>query len=178
MTGAGTATADAPEVEVAAVRPQDEAPGAFRVTKLFDDLPCCHRAWAHPGRCALLHGYERSFSVEFACDELEPGTGFVVDFGDLKAVRRVLEDQFDHTTVIAESDPELPLFRELHERRIIDLRVMAHPGMEGAAQWVFAAADAVVRRRTDGRVRVVAVEARESRKNAVVYRPGSQGPAR
>jgi 6-pyruvoyltetrahydropterin/6-carboxytetrahydropterin synthase len=145
------------------------AAALYRVTKLFDDLPCCHRSWAHDGKCAFLHGYERSFTVEFAAERLEPGTGFVVDFGALKDVRRMLERQFDHTTLIAADDPELALFEDLHARRLIDLRVMDQPGMEGGARWVFDQTDALVRDRTDGRVHVTRVEARESRKNAVSY---------
>ncbi len=144
-------------------------PPRYRVTKLFDDLPCCHRSYAHAGKCAYLHGYERSFVIEFACDRLEEGTGFVVDFGALKDVRRLLERQFDHTTVIAADDPELDLFHDLHARHLIDLRVMEHPGMEGAARWVFDEVDALVRELTGGRVRVTRVQARESRKNAVTY---------
>ncbi|MDT8911797.1 6-carboxytetrahydropterin synthase [Amycolatopsis sp. PS_44_ISF1] len=140
---------------------------AFRVRKLFDDLPCCHRSWAHEGKCAFLHGYERVFELEFSCSELEPDTGFVVDFGGLKEVRAALRDQFDHTTVIAEADPELPLFRELAAKGLLDLRVMPSPGMEGAAAWVYDVASEIVRRTTGGRAWVSRVEARECRKNAV-----------
>lgn len=140
---------------------------AFTVRKLFDDLPCCHRSWAHQGKCAYLHGYERSFLIEFACLHLEPNTDFVVDFGDLKEVRRLLQRQFDHTTLVAENDPERELLTLLDQRGVIDLRIMTSTGMEGAARWVLHHADRVVRERTQDRVRVVWVEARESRKNAV-----------
>ncbi|AXI80135.1 6-pyruvoyl trahydropterin synthase family protein [Peterkaempfera bronchialis] len=131
-------------------------------------LPCCHRSWAHDGRCVYLHGYERSFELEFACAELDPATGFVIDFSALKGVRARLAEQFDHTTLVAEDDPELPLFRTLAERGIVDLRVMRHTGMEGAAVWVLAEASRLVEEATGGRVWVSRVEARESRKNAVV----------
>jgi 6-pyruvoyltetrahydropterin/6-carboxytetrahydropterin synthase len=146
----------------------------YRVSKLFDDLPCCHRAWAHQGRCAFLHGYERSFVIEFACQELEPGTGFVVDFGALKAVRAALAEQFDHTTLIAADDPELAAFTELAARGVIDLRVMAHTGMEGAARWVYETVDVMMRQATGGRAWVTSVEARESRKNAVTLTVGPE----
>jgi 6-pyruvoyltetrahydropterin/6-carboxytetrahydropterin synthase len=151
--------------EVARVAGGDVA--CYRVTKLFDDLPCCHRSWTHQGRCSFLHGYERTFLIEFACRELEPGTGFVVDFSALKAVRAALAEQFDHTTLIAADDPELPAFRELAARGVLDLRVMAHTGMEGAAQWVYETVDALMRQATGGRAWVTSVEARENRKNAV-----------
>jgi 6-pyruvoyltetrahydropterin/6-carboxytetrahydropterin synthase len=144
-----------------------ERAAAFRVRKLFDDLPCCHRSWVHQGKCAFLHGYERTFEVEFGCSELERDTGFVVDFGALKDVRAALLHQFDHTTLVAEDDPERGLFDQLAARGVIDLRIMASTGMEGSASWVFDTAERIVGTATGGRVWVTWVEARESRKNAV-----------
>lgn len=151
-------------------------PARFSVVKLFDDLPCSHRSWAHGGKCAFLHGYERCFEIEFGCERLEAGTGFVVDFGELKQVRALLQEQFDHTTLVATDDPELELFEELARREVIDLRVMAHTGMEGAAEWAYEHVDCLIRDATGDRVRVTRVVARESRKNAVVFSPGG-GPA-
>lgn len=140
---------------------------AFKVRKLFDDLPCCHRSWAHIGKCAFLHGYERTFEIEFSCSALEPDTNFVIDFGALKEVRAALTHQFDHTTLIAADDPELELFEQLSARGVIDLRIMASTGMEGSAAWVFDTVNEMVDDLTGGRVWVSFVEARECRKNAV-----------
>lgn len=147
----------------------------YSVIKLFDDLPCAHRAWAQGGNCVFLHGYERSFELTFEAEALEIGTGFVVDFSRLKGIRKLLESQFDHTTVIAEDDPMLAEFERMHELGVMDLRVMTQAGMEGAAQWVLENADAFIRRDTGGRVRVVRVLARESRKNAVTYERAPSG---
>ncbi|MGH3373725.1 MAG: 6-pyruvoyl trahydropterin synthase family protein [Actinoallomurus sp.] len=152
-------------------------PARFSVVKLFDDLPCAHRSWAHGGKCAFLHGYERSFEVEFGCSDFEPKTGFVVDFGDLKDVRVLIQEQFDHTTLIAGDDPERELFERLGRAGAMDVRIMDHTGMEGAAEWVYRNADRLIRERTADRVRVIRVTARESRKNAVVLRaPDAGGP--
>jgi 6-pyruvoyltetrahydropterin/6-carboxytetrahydropterin synthase len=158
--------------------PLHHPPARFSVTKLFDDLPCTHRSWAHSGKCSFLHGYERSFEIEFGCVELEPKTGFVVDFGDLKEVRRLLQDQFDHTTLIVHDDPHRALFEELGHLGVIDLRIMDHTGMEGAAEWVHEQVDRLIRQRTTDRVRVLRVVARESRKNAVVFRAADTGGPR
>ncbi|MFE6774975.1 6-pyruvoyl tetrahydropterin synthase family protein [Streptomyces sp. NPDC057702] len=167
MTGT-TETAEARVTESPEVRLLSaHRPTAFSVRKLFDDLPCCHRSWAHAGKCAFLHGYERSFVVEFGCARLEPDTGFVVDFGELKSVRAALQEQFDHTTLVAEDDPQRALFEQLAAQGVVDLRIMANTGMEGAAAWVLATADRIIQESTGGRVWVTAVEARESRKNAV-----------
>ena len=91
----------------------------------------------------------------------------MVDFGSLKTVRVALQQQFDHTTLIAADDPERDLFEMLAARGVIDLRIMDNTGMEGSAAWVFETADRIVGRATSGRVWVSRVEARESRKNAV-----------
>jgi 6-pyruvoyl tetrahydropterin synthase len=98
-------------------RSSDQAQSAFSTTKLFDDLPCVHRTWQHRGKCALLHGYERRFEIEFGCTTLAPDTGFVIDLGDLKETRALLERQFDHTTLIAADDPGLAPFRGTQPRR-------------------------------------------------------------
>ncbi|WP_080640751.1 6-pyruvoyl trahydropterin synthase family protein [Salinispora arenicola] len=150
---------------------------AFTVTKLFDDLPCCHRSWAHDGKCAFLHGYERTFEIEFACAELDPVTGFVVDFSALKGVRALLAAQFDHTTLVAENDPERALFEELAARGVLDLRMMKHTGMEGTAAWVLDEAGRLIRASTNGRVWISRVQARECRKNAVTLRSTEIGTA-
>ncbi|WAX76553.1 6-pyruvoyl trahydropterin synthase family protein [Streptomyces sp. KMM 9044] len=150
-----------------AAAPGGHPAAAFTVTKLFDDLPCCHRSWAHDGKCRFLHGYERSFEIEFACAELDPTTGFVVDFSALKNVRDLLNRQFDHTTLVAGNDPERPLFEELAARGVIDLRIMEHTGMEGAAAWVMDEAGRLIHEATSGRVWIRRVEARECRKNSV-----------
>jgi len=146
---------------------QHQAPARFTVSKLFDDLPCCHRTWRHEGRCAYLHGYERRFEVRFSCEELDPKTGFVVDFASLKSIRHILEEQFNHTVLIAQDDPEREIFEELSRRGVCDLRLMPNTSMEGSATWVWDVVGPEIERLTSSRVHVVAVEARESRKNAV-----------
>jgi 6-pyruvoyltetrahydropterin/6-carboxytetrahydropterin synthase len=140
----------------------------YAVRKLFDDLPCTHRSWAHKGKCRFLHGYERSFEIEFVCSEREVATGFVIDFGGLKGVRELLEAQFDHTTIVARDDPDMALFEMFAAKGLVDLRVMDGSGMEAAAGWVMEHTDRLIREATGNRVWVSRVEARESRKNAVV----------
>ena len=42
--------------------------------------------------------------------------GWVVGFGDLKKLEKYLLDMYDHTMIIAEDDPELSTFQELHKK--------------------------------------------------------------
>lgn len=146
----------------------------FTVTKTYTDLPCSHRAWRHEGHCRFVHGYSRSFTLHFAASSLDD-CGFVVDFGSLKPLKAVLDHLFDHTLLLNADDPELPVFRALHERGAVDLRVVEHCGMEGGARLVWELADALVRGRSGGRAWCYACEARENVKNAVVFQVPRDG---
>ncbi len=137
----------------------------FYSTKTFTGLPCAHRQWRDDGHCRFIHGYERTVTVTFACNELDE-KGWVVDFGSLKDIRRWLEELMDHTLLINEDDPELPLFRQMHERGIVDLRVLPSVGMEGTSRYVFEYVDRAIREQTGGRCRVIRVECRENVKNS------------
>lgn len=80
-------------------------------SKLYTDFPFAHRQPNHDGHCALIHGHNWSFEFTFACDTLEPGTGFVVDFGKLKWLKEWLSYTFDHTLVLNDQDPALDHLR-------------------------------------------------------------------
>ncbi|WP_082973305.1 6-carboxytetrahydropterin synthase [Mycobacterium sp. E2327] len=149
----------------------------FHMRKLFDQFPCCHRSWANRGKRFFLHGYERAFEIEFACAETERGTGLVVDGDAIAEVRSALRYQFDHTTLIAQDDPQRDLFELLAERGVIVLRIMENTGMEGSAAWVFETAERIVALATGGRVWVSRIEARESRNNVVTLTAGPIGAA-
>lgn len=139
--------------------------GYFTSTKTFYNLPCAHRQHLHDGHCAFIHGYSRSIKFYFACRELN-SMHFVVDFGDLKDVKDWLEHMFDHTLLINQDDPEMPLFEEMHRRGVCDLRVMPNVGMEGTAQYVFERVDRMIREKTAHRAWVYRVEVRENDKNS------------
>lgn len=149
-------------------------PERLTVRKTYRDLPCSHRAWRHPGHCRYIHGYSRRFTLEFAASEAD-ACGFIVDFSSLKPLKAVLEHLFDHTMLINADDPERATFEDLHERGIVDLRILEHCGMEGSAKLVWELADALVRAQTDGRAWCIRCEARENEKNAVCFRVPADG---
>jgi 6-pyruvoyltetrahydropterin/6-carboxytetrahydropterin synthase len=168
-------TAIGDRVHIATMHRADAPAGRtarFHMRQLFDDLPCCHRSWANHGKRFFLHGYERTFEVEFACAETEPGTGLVVDSRSLREVRTALRHQFDHATLIAVDDPQRDLFELLSDRGVIDLRIMDNTGMEGSAAWVFDTAERIVGLATGGRVWVSRIKARESRNHVVTLTAG------
>ena len=67
-----------------------------------------------------------------------------MDFGGLKTFKNWAEYMFDHTTVVAEDDPHLKVFKEMNEigggyddRGIMDLRVVPAVGCEAFAELVY-----------------------------------------
>lgn len=145
----------------------------FKSTKMFRGFPCCHRQWRDKGHCAYLHGYDRSVRMIFACRELD-GRGWVVDFGGLKRVKMWLEHWFDHTTLIAEDDPELEVFKDLHERRVLDLRILPGVGMEVSSAFIHAHVNPVIQKLTGNRCWVESVECIENDKNSAIFQADVQ----
>ncbi len=141
----------------------------MQVVKTLEGFACAHRQHAAASHCRFVHGYERSFRLIIE-GPLDPETGWVIDFGSFKELHKTLADQFDHTLIVAEDDPLLPSFKELDAAGGCRLRVMDHPGMEGAARWVWEVASKYVSQLTDGRAKLVEVEAREADRNAVRFR--------
>lgn len=73
-------------------------------SKTYAEIPFAHRQHRHPGHCSLIHGHNWSLKITFACERFD-GNGFVVDFGNLKYIKRWLDDHLDHGCVLAEDDP-------------------------------------------------------------------------
>ena len=143
---------------------------SFFSTKIFKNFSCVHRQWRAESHCRFLHGYAREFHFQFAAKELTPEM-WVMDFGGLKVVRAFLEHYFDHTFLAAEDDPELPRFREWNELGLIQLRVLANPGMEGTAKFVYHEVNKIIQEKTQGRVWINRVEIKENEHNSAIFIP-------
>ena len=149
----------------------------YRSTKVIDGFSTCFRQWrAETTHCKFLHGYGISFKVVFE-GELDE-RNWVVDFGGLKRSKYEIDGlspkewfayMFDHTTVIAEDDPELNQFQLLDELGVIQLRTLPSAGCEKFAEYVFEKLAAWVGKETQGRCWVVSVECREHEKNSAIY---------
>jgi 6-pyruvoyltetrahydropterin/6-carboxytetrahydropterin synthase len=149
--------------------------GVWRVVKTYDHaegLSCCFRQWqAGHSHCRYLHGYALAFRFTFITETLDD-RNWCIDFGGLKPLRAWLHETFDHTTVVAADDPELPALTSLAAQGVIQLRVLPAVGCEIFAAHAFAWADAFARAQTGGRVRVESVEVAEHGGNTAGYRPG------
>jgi 6-pyruvoyltetrahydropterin/6-carboxytetrahydropterin synthase len=173
--------------------------GKFYSTKTFGTdrgLSCCFRQWrATHSHCQFLHGYSIGIKLIFECDSLDE-RNWVMDFGGLKVFKEWANHMFDHTTVIAEDDPLLPVFMDLSKRstlkrydgynsltssgsiaaqRAIDLRVVPGVGCERFAQLCFEQMEKIL---TDAKannillnptVRIKSVEVFEHGANSAIY---------
>ena len=102
--------------------------------------------------CKYLHGYQLKAELTFGCEKLD-NNNWVFDFGGLKQLKAIFNNQFDHTTVISGLDPALDTFKDLQNKGILQLRILdSGVGIEKFAEWVFKTADTYIEEATEGRV--------------------------
>lgn len=143
----------------------------YQSTKIIELGSCAFRQWrAYQSHCKFIHGYQLKAKFWFGCDELDD-KNWCVDFGGLKGLKKILQDQFDHTLCIAEDDPLLPSFLQLHENGGCDLRVMSSVGIEKTAEWCFKAADKYINDLYGKRCKLTKVEVWEHAENSATYQP-------
>lgn len=149
----------------------------YQSTKLFDGFSTCFRQWRAEGtHCKFLHGYAVSFRVWFE-GELDE-RNWVWDFGGMKRAKGNIngmqpKDYFtwllDHTTVVAEDDPYLELFKQMDRDGIIQLRILPQVGCEQFARYLHELINNFTLTETNGRVKVTKVEVYEHERNAASY---------
>lgn len=133
---------------------------------------CAFRQWRAQSHCRFLHGYPLSFRFLFGSDELDL-QNWVVDFGSLKSLKGMLEETFDHKTIVAEDDPHLDWFKEGAMRGTLDLIIIPAAGCEKFAEFAFGAAKVWLEDAGYApRVKLIEVEVREHEANSAIYREG------
>jgi 6-pyruvoyltetrahydropterin/6-carboxytetrahydropterin synthase len=146
----------------------------FHSTKRYGHevgLSACFRQWRAGSHCHYLHGYALSVEFTFAADTLDT-RNWVVDFGGLKDLRRVLEDTFDHKTVVAADDPHMNWFAEGDRLGVLDLVVLPHVGCEMFAEYAGRVAQEwLAANGLTDRVALVSCEVREHGANGAVWTP-------
>jgi 6-pyruvoyltetrahydropterin/6-carboxytetrahydropterin synthase len=143
----------------------------FQSTKYYPHsagFSCAFRQWRADSHCKFLHGYPLAFKFVFE-GELDV-RNWVVDFGGLKPLKVILEENFDHKVLVAVDDPEIEWFREGHKRKILELVELPHCGMERVAEMMFEVTEQWL---SDAgfvpRVKLVSVEVSEHDANSAVY---------
>lgn len=107
--------------------------GGYSVTK---EVRFCygHRLLNHPGKCRHLHGHSVKAAVTVTAVNLND-QGMVCDFSELKAVvAGFVKERLDHTLLLHEADPLVPLLRAAGERF---LTLPEHPTAEVLARLIF-----------------------------------------
>jgi 6-pyruvoyltetrahydropterin/6-carboxytetrahydropterin synthase len=150
----------------------------YQSTKIFDGYSTVFRQWkAKDTHCQFLHGYGVSLKVWFEgkLDE----KNWVWDFGGMKRAKGTIDGMnpkawldymLDHTTIVAEDDPYLFTFQELHDCGVIQLRIIPAVGAERFAEYFYNKLNNFIKEETNGRVKVVQVEFREHEKNTAFYK--------
>ena len=152
--------------------------GSVRSTKVFDGYSTCFRQWRAEGtHCKFLHGYGVSVKIWFE-GELDE-KNWVWDFGGFKRAKGTIDGMnpkdwmtwlLDHTTIVAEDDPQLEYFQQGANLGVYQLRVIPAVGAERFAEFIYNKVNDFIMVETDGRVKVVQVEFREHEKNTAFYK--------
>lgn len=147
--------------------------GTFVSTKTYGHdlgLSAAFRQWRADSHCKYIHGYALAFRFEFEAEELDV-RNWVVDFGGLKGLKKMLEDTFDHKLVVAKDDPELEWFREAQRRGIADIVEVEAGGCERFAELVFECTDQWLKDAGFApRCKLLSVEVKEHGANSAIYR--------
>ena len=151
--------------------------GKFISTKKFDGYSCVFRQWKAEGtHCRFLHGYDVELKVWFE-GELDE-RNWVWDFGGMKRAKGTIDGMspkawmdymLDHTMLVAEDDPYVESFKKMDEAGVVQLRVLPAVGAERFAEFFYHKLNAFVQEETNGRVKVIRVEAMENHKNSAIY---------
>jgi len=144
--------------------------GTYISTKIIELGSCAFRQWkAKHSHCSKIHGYQLKAKFWFGCSELDE-KNWAVDFGGLKGLKKILQDQFDHTLCIAADDPLRGMFEELNTAGGCDLRIMKEGvGIEKTAEWCFNAAKKFLADNYGDRCWIEKVEVWEHLENSATY---------
>ena len=146
----------------------------YKIEKVLDGFSICFRQWqATHSHCHFLHGYAISFKLYFEANSLDQ-CNWVWDFGWMKDHKYTIDNRqvkewfnfmFDHTTIIAEDDPELDTFIQLSKNNIIQLRIIPHQSCEKIAEFVLLKLNKLVTHHSNDRVLLRRVDVYEHDKN-------------
>lgn len=141
----------------------------FQSTKIIELGSCAFRQWRAEGtHCKYIHGYRLMAKFWFGCSSLDD-KNWVINFGGLKQIKHILQDQFDHTLCIAADDPLLPFFKQLHANGGCQLRIMEGVGIEKTAEWCYNTVDPLIKEMSSNRCWVNKVEVWEHEQNSAIY---------
>lgn len=142
----------------------------YSSTKIIELGSTAFRQPFADSHCKYLHGYKLYAKFWFKCKELDKNN-WVVDFGNLKKLKKFLNKQFDHTTILSRQDPLLKDFINLHGKGGINLKISDEGvGIEMFAAYCFKQGNKFIKKLTNGRCWLSKVELFENDKNSAIYK--------
>ena len=142
---------------------------SFTSTKVLELGSCAFRQPKADSHCRFLHGYRLTAKFWFKASQLDENN-WVVDFGSLSHLKKILKERFDHTTVISEDDPFKNEFLKLDDLGVLDLRIMRDGvGIEKFAEYCFNISNTFIKEESEGRCWVDKVEVFEHENNSAIY---------
>ena len=138
-------------------------------SKTYSDIPFAHRQHRHAGHCSFIHGHNWALKITFACENLD-NDGFVVDFGNLRYLKRWIAENLDHACLLASDDPAkeritaaAPEAYKIYE--------VPNASCEGISLHLWEVFSRLVMEQEMGRVWIAEVVLREDSKNEAAFRP-------
>jgi 6-pyruvoyltetrahydropterin/6-carboxytetrahydropterin synthase len=95
-----------------------------------------YRQWRAESHCKFIHGYAMGFHFEFETPCVD-ARNWCIDFGGLGPLKDLLEQQFDHTLLVAQDDPEYDKFMELDRMGLAQVREVERTGCEGLSKALY-----------------------------------------
>lgn len=106
-------------------------------TKTYTNLgSVAYRQWRADSHCNRVHGYALSFHFEFETDTLD-ARNWVMDYGGLRPLKDFLEENFDHTFLVAVDDPDREAMIKLGELGLAKIVEVEKTGCEGLADYLY-----------------------------------------
>tara|TARA_R110002012_G_scaffold36900_1_gene103921 strand:+ start:1433 stop:1873 length:441 start_codon:yes stop_codon:yes gene_type:complete len=136
-------------------------------SKIYREIPFAHRQHLHDGQCSKIHGHNWDIKLTFGCKKLDE-TGFVVDFGKLKYIKKYIQDKLDHACVLSWNDP---LFYEIVTVDVYKVYTVEHASCEGIAKHLLFEFADLLKKAEGPRAWIYEIEIFEDSKNSVKYRP-------
>ena len=93
-----------------------------------------HRLLNYVGPCQHLHGHNARAEIHLAGDKLDD-LGMLMDFSDVKRIIKTwIDETLDHTMLLCEGDPLIPVFEERNERFYL---MQENPTAENIAKLIY-----------------------------------------
>ena len=125
---------------------------------------CAFRQWSAKSNCKYLHGYSLGFKITLQSPTLDENN-WVYDFGNFSFLEVWLIQNFDHTLLVAQNDPEKEMLKLLNTKvaRVIELEKIS---CEYFAEMTYEYIDEHL---SNIDVEVISVEVSEHGSNAAIY---------